>query len=173
MKIRSVIIMMLLIDHSVQACSCLRDWSSPQERLLKEYKSADAIVLATAVEVKPRDKNEEQAKIINKYWIENTTFKLIGRWKGNIDTQFETSILVGRGMCGIQFQQGETYLLYLYKKRDGHLYSTSICQKNRNLVDAEKDVRLMEKIPQYPAESNAIFWRELARKSHKDATKHR
>ena len=58
--------------------------------------------------------------------IQTTTFYVLDSWKGEKANRIVTKINVQCCLCGANFYEGETYLVFAFEAVDG-FYSTSIC----------------------------------------------
>lgn len=66
-------------------------------------------------------------------------FEVNRTWKGAEETQIVVYDNGGGASCGIDFQEGETYLVYVYLNQDGQPY-TSLCSRTRAIAHAGEDL---------------------------------
>ncbi|ARU61833.1 hypothetical protein CBW65_12935 [Tumebacillus avium] len=108
------------------ACSCVEP-KAPKEAL------ADA----TAVFAGQVQKIEKQTKYYKVTLAVNTA------WKG-VDSA-ETSVLTaigGEASCGVEFKQGQEYLIYTNQTQDGQNYA-SLCSRTKELTRADEDLKAL------------------------------
>ena len=131
-----VVTFLLVFSESSYACSCelLPSKDSIKKQVKEAKKKSQAVFTGRVLEInEPSDTNFLLVKI-----------RVESNWKG--EERAEIVIVTGKGDgdCGFPFKVGESYLIYAYQIRNGHL-STNICQRTALLHDAEKDIAILEK----------------------------
>jgi hypothetical protein len=79
-------------------------------------------------------------KVVSEFTVSDTIkfhFDVIKLWKGKMDTKSTVIIGTSTGSCRVDFQLGETYIVYA---RNGY---TNICLRNKKLEDTFDD-RLLD-----------------------------
>lgn len=126
------------------ACSCVSYKPHSKEDIKASYDNAASVVIATAVSIENLD--SEPALIVdengnssplNPHPTQKTRFTVLESFKGEHASDLITEIDLRCCLCGISFQEGETYLLYLYRTKDKSYYATSICSRTRTLASLD------------------------------------
>lgn len=132
----------LLILHSASsiafACSCEGDpvGETEEHRVERSYQKAQAIFSGKVLRIK-KGKSHNGAQVF---------VRITKHWKG-IDTQ-RTVVVEDAADCMYGFRVGKEYLIYAYNLPNdklGENLSTSECSRNRELIDASKDLEMLNK----------------------------
>lgn len=125
-------------------CSCISGTLGARDALAEMLQEADAVTLATATEVTP-------TKILSSSQHpdgEVTQFKSAKIWKGKPGDTFRTKIITSCCMCGVSFQAGETYLLFLYRGDEANYYRTNSCvgAQMKKRLSQERKIELLNEL---------------------------
>lgn len=71
------------------------------------------------------------------------TIKVASAWKGEVGKSVEVTTAPDGGVCGYDFREGESYLVYARKERDSDDLTTDICTRTRTLREAEEDLKAL------------------------------
>ena len=128
-----VSIMTISIPSNAYACSCVEP-KSVQDELSR----SEAVFSGRVIEVK-----EERT---NRYLSNAVLFEISEIWKGGSESQIIIRTGSGGGDCGIQFKEGEDYLVYaksssMYGDREELV--TIICDRTSVLAQAEEDLTIL------------------------------
>jgi hypothetical protein len=120
--------------RNAHACSCA---SVPLE---KHLRTSDAVFSGEAVGIDENDLSPGAGPQLGK-----VTFNVSDVWKGVSE---EPVAVYGQGpeaTCGIDFEEGESYLVYAYRSNgDGaNLLQTDLCNETKPLEAAERDLRVL------------------------------
>jgi len=105
------------------ACSCMMP-GTPLESL----EQSSAVFIGTVSSVEPS--SDLNLKI---------TFSVTESWKGATTTPLVISTGKDSAMCGFNFKQGKTYLVYTYSNEDGGL-STGLCSRTHEVIQNDEDI---------------------------------
>lgn len=142
-----IVIYFSVISGQVFGCSCVAATSDIKLAVSQAYKGASSVVVAQVVSI-------EKQKI-RKAWMDKkdasvdgeiTRFVTVDSWKGSHGESFATKTIVGGGMCGMAFEEGKAYLLYLYGPDKEGYYSASICSRSIKLEGAKEDLGILKSI---------------------------
>ena len=137
MKLLFIILALALPGVSI-ACSCeyadkdtkFEDFKS----LVSSFRSADSVVLAHALSESTTE------------GFQTTTFVVETTWKGDHANKFQTNVATSCCMCGYHFNEGESYLLYLWKYSGGKYYYTSSCSRTKKKSNAKDEIDTLNRI---------------------------
>ena len=90
------------------------------------------------METAPRDDN-----IYLGATIQTTVFLVQDMWKGDRTNRIITKIDIQCCICGTNFVEGETYLVFAYKG-DDEFYSTSICTMTMDKLRASETINILD-----------------------------
>lgn len=128
-----VSIMTIFIPSNAYACSCAEPIS-----VQDELSRSETVFTGRVVEVK-----EERT---NGYLYNAVLFETSQIWKGGLESQIMIHTGGGGGDCGIQFKQGEDYLVYANPSSmygDKEQLVTIICDRTNVLAQAEEDLAIL------------------------------
>jgi hypothetical protein len=138
------IVFFLVLLKPAYACSCV-----PQPQLLdtavrQAFNQANAVVLATVSAIQVRKKPDAA----DTYYLESqvTRFATTRRWKGDPGATFETDIVTACCICGMVFEVGERYLLYLSGPDSNGRFSTSICSRSRLSRGLDEEIEILDRL---------------------------
>ncbi|WIV17381.1 LPXTG cell wall anchor domain-containing protein [Paenibacillus polygoni] len=128
-----VSIMTISIPSNAYACSCVEPIS-----VQDELSRSEAVFSGRVIEVK-----EERT---NGYLSNTVLFEISEVWKGGSESQIIIRTGGGGGDCGIQFKEGEDYLVYaksssMYGDREELV--TIICDRTSVLAQAAEDLTIL------------------------------
>ena len=128
-----VSIMTISIPSKAYACSCVEPIS-----VQEEFSRSETVFSGRVIEVK-----EERT---NRYLSNAVLFEISEIWKGGSESQIIIRTGSGGGDCGIQFKEGEDYLVYaksssMYGDREELV--TIICDRTSVLAQAEEDLTIL------------------------------
>ena len=129
-KLLVVILLWCAAQHGALACSCARMLT-----ISEAAQKADGIAIGRAYRVI----NDNEA------YIQETHFKLKKVWKGKFGPQLLTRMNSLCCTCEYFFEEGRTYLLYLYKQKDGY-YVTYECTRTMTLDRAAADIKELDRL---------------------------
>ncbi len=138
-----VIVFLCFFSLDSLSCSCVFQPDDLEEAVMAAYESVSSVVLA---QVESVSEAKSIKKIAQTYEFESevTQFTEIKSWKGQHGKHFETNIITSCCMCGMSFEKGQTYLLYLDgPDANGH-YSTSICTRTAREENALEDIKILD-----------------------------
>lgn len=148
--IRLFVFSCLYIMSSVSlACSCAFEDNSLEDAVKKSLHTASSVVLARAIHIKENENTFSTDDPIPPgadMGGDITQFNEIQSWKGEHGKSFHTRINTMCCMCGYSFQEGKSYLLYLYGPNKEGFYSTSVCSRTKPAGDAEKEIDILNRI---------------------------
>jgi hypothetical protein len=98
----------------------------------------DTVKAIVADKDKGKDKDKDDDKVAD---------------KGKTDDEDSFEIETPFGECGIDFQEGETYLVYANGDEDSDVLSTTSCSRTRRLSDAGNDLTYLFFYKNHPEES--------------------
>jgi hypothetical protein len=151
------IFLVCFFSHSALACACRGGSDNAVKDVTVSYKNSIAVVKAIARSVEathiPMDFTQGKATQVK---AELTTFEVTKNWKGIKTKTFLTKIATECCVCGISFEIGKEYLLYLSlpihlsdsESESAHngYYSTSTCSRTRSIEKAAEDEKILNKI---------------------------
>lgn len=127
-KILSALILICIIvsfnvirPNTVFACSC----SSPS--IEQKFEEASVIFTGTLV-----SKDKEGGNV----------FSVDKAWKGTLADGYVYSGF--NGMCGIEFEVGNKYLIYTFNFKGKE--TTSLCSGNKLITEASKDIQTLDRL---------------------------
>lgn len=139
-----VVALLMMLARGALACSCAFPQGTLEEKVRSSFESAASVVLARAESVSEvRLPFGVDGRESDRLPGETTHFSEIRSWKGSHGKQFYTSIVTACCMCGKSFQQGATYLLYLYGPDNEGFYRASTCSRTSEqsrIEDGELEV---------------------------------
>jgi hypothetical protein len=127
-------IMTIFIPSSVYACSC----AQPQS-VEAEISRSTEVFAGRVLEVK-------EQKNLDGSMTKAALFEVSQIWKGGSESQIIIHTGSGGGDCGVQFEEGEEYLVYAYPSTmygDKELLITIICDRTKVLVQAQEDLAVL------------------------------
>lgn len=136
-----------MVAGQAYACSCAAPISDVKLAVSQAFKGASSVVVAQAVSI---DK-----KKVRQAWMDSkdegidgeiTHFVSVDSWKGRHGESFTTKTTMGAGMCGMSFEKGKAYLLYLYGPDKEDYYSANICSRSVKLEGAKEDLAILKTI---------------------------
>ena len=143
MNIKTLATILLCLAPSVSvACSCVKSEETELEDVRKTYENAKAVIYGEAVSSRSEKIQDPFYGLLNG---EVTEFKVIRKFKGNIGERVETSIITDCCLCGVSFEVGKKYLLYLVQDENG-IFSTSICMRPKVGDEAIKESEMLGNI---------------------------
>ncbi len=126
----------------VSACLCQP--GTVKEIVKRLKKESFAICRGRVVKVHPIDFSSRNSA---RSWQQSIDFQVSGVWKGEL--RKEITIRTGGG-CAASFSEGQEYLLYLDKEKDGSLY-TDMCMRpvpfSKDLIDLKMLGKEKEPLP--------------------------
>lgn len=124
------------------ACSCMYSDGPLADQVKSAFLDAPSVVLARAETVEGLDPyhfaettEDGEKQIVEYFATEITEFVALQSWKGEHGKRFYTKIQVNCCLCGYSFQEGVTYLLYLYGPTEDGYYSTSFCTRTQQVSE--------------------------------------
>jgi hypothetical protein len=127
MKHSFIVAVLLLVfgahASNTLACSCMMP-GTPLESL----EQSSAVFAGTVSSVEPS--SDLNIKV---------TFAVTESWKGATTTPLVISTGKDSAMCGFNFEQGKTYLVYAYDNEDGGL-SAGLCSRTHEIVPNDEDI---------------------------------
>ena len=123
-----------------RACTCAR--VSPEEGL----RESEAVFSGEVVDI-DADADEDFVPGPPPLHLDPVTFEIEESWKGISEGQQQV-VVRGDGpgaSCGIQFREGERYLVYAYRGGEGEdgPLGTGVCEGTKPLAVAEDDLRVL------------------------------
>jgi Tissue inhibitor of metalloproteinase len=118
--------------RNAHACSCA---GAPLEDHLR---TSDAVFSGEVVDIDESDLSRGPWPRLGK-----VTFDVSEVWKGVSE---EPVAVYGQGpeaTCGIDFEEGESYLVYAYRSSGGGALQTDLCNETKPLAAAERDLQLL------------------------------
>lgn len=113
-------------DNKVYACFCL-------DTEVKDKLERSAVVFKGKMILKGDELKEIQYGLARPY-----TFEIETVWKGDADKQ--VTVYGSAGMCGYQFENYQSYLVYAYRDKD-NLLQTNFCSGNLPISTAKADLK--------------------------------
>jgi hypothetical protein len=117
------------------ACSCANN-PDPKTALEK----AEAVFAGKVIAVKQERKQEGVVGAVE--YRDANLFEVDKAWKGVNQSQIIIYDMGHDVSCGFVFEEGESYLVYVYKNKNGELY-TSFCSRTVELSNAGQDLKLL------------------------------
>ena len=137
------LLFLLGIQYPAFACSCAPGPEGHEEAVREAYNHASSVVLAIAEEIENIDRSRSKNSRVREDEI--TRFVAIQSWKGSHDNTFYTKISLRCCACGMAFEVGKIYLLYLHGPYD-EFYKTGICSRSRDELRAAEDIQILNSI---------------------------
>lgn len=143
LRIIAGLLILLGIQQPVFGCSCAPASADQEKAVLEAFDHASSVVLAIAESIEnialSRSQNPQERE------DEITQFAALHSWKGSHGDTFYTKISLRCCACGIAFEVGKTYLLYLHGPYDEY-YKTGICSRTRDESRSAEDIRIINSI---------------------------
>ncbi len=138
----------LLFSQKVFSCSCVGQPDDIEIAVTEAFNKASSVVWAKAVSITPSSSKMEHPGQGEDFDAESETthFTEIQSWKGDHGKQFYTNIVTMCCVCGRSFNEGEEYLLYLYKNKDENTYGTGICLRTKHVRYARDDIKILNQL---------------------------
>lgn len=131
----SLVLIQITTFHSSKAYACSCAYGDTKEKL----KNSSTVFEGKVV-------NIGDAKSFSPYsQVREYTFAVERAWKGVKDKHITIfSFDDGSSMCGYQFSQDQTYIVYAMKdKNKDNMLLTSLCSNNLLISEAEEDLKLL------------------------------
>lgn len=131
-----IIGVLIFAQTSALACSCSLPTRklSLKQQVKKSRKNFDAIFSGKVIEI---TKQPQNFYVSVRLLIENS-------WKGKLSKEITIVTGLGGGDCGYPFEVGESYLIYVSGSVESR-FSTSICSRTTNLLNAAEDLKILGK----------------------------
>ena len=132
---------LLLAPTSAFACSCMPFPTDNAKAAAMAYSLADVIFLGTV--------NNIASRRLSYMAVRDTTFGVQQSWKGlnGVDAIVVRSNN-GEIACGYRFRKPREYLVFAYWDADHQIFTTSMCDLNREASNAQSLIRALDKIKQ-------------------------
>ncbi|RIW34649.1 hypothetical protein D3H55_09035 [Bacillus salacetis] len=133
--VSSIFICFTINPNPANACSCIEPLSVEDELARSE-----AVFSGKAVKVTDKEAG------FRKSGLKRIIFEVHETWKGASDSQILITTGSGGGDCGIEFREGEDYLVYA---RQSDMYGgsgdlvTIMCDRTAKLTEAVEDMELL------------------------------
>ena len=133
-----IFISILLIGSfpsNTSACSCAEVPSVEEE-----FEQSQAVFSGKVVDVREK-------RSIKGYQTKSVLFEVTNTWKGVKQSQMIITTGQGDGDCGIDFNEGQEYLVYAYKSTMYGAKSlvTTICDRTNDLSVLQEDLTILGK----------------------------
>jgi hypothetical protein len=128
----AIVASVLLATSETQAqCTCAPDRVNITAE--KEFTLAYAVFIGKVVDIKksPRDENDD--------YVETVTFHVTKAWKHDLNANLTITNKIQ--FCLNGFDQGEEWLVYVYRHQDGKLGSFCCCTRTTLLERAATDLK--------------------------------
>ena len=145
MKIRWVLVLLFFVSFlstKAMACSCSQPLDDINVAVQEAYTGSASVVLARAENIQQLGGGDGQGDDFD-VEREITQFSEIQSWKGEHGTQFYTNIITECCLCGVKFELGKTYLLYLYSVEGENTYAASSCSRTMLADKAQEDIEIL------------------------------
>ena len=143
LRVIAGLVILLGIQQPVFGCSCEPSPEDQEKAVLEAYNHASSVVLAFAESIEnialSRSRNSQKRE------DEITRFVVLQSWKGSHRDTFYTKISLRCCACGMAFEVGKIYLLYLHGPYD-EFYRTGICSRTRDESRSVDDIRILNSI---------------------------
>lgn len=118
---------------STSACSCA-ELPSVEE----EFARSQAVFSGKVLEVKEK-------RSLQGYITKKVIFEVTNTWKGVEKTQMMITTGSGGGDCGIDFKEGQEYLVYAYESTmyGGNSLVSVICDRTNELSSLQEDLKVL------------------------------
>lgn len=123
-----------LVPESAFACSCAE--VSPTEA----FNKSEAVFVGKVLESKQERIQDGIVGGIS--YRDANLFEVAEIWKGSNQSQMIIYEAGAEASCGIEFELGETYLVYTYKNDDGELL-TGLCNRTIEVSKAGEDLQFL------------------------------
>jgi hypothetical protein len=122
--------------RSAHACSCAGGAS-----LEKQIRMSDAVFSGEVENIEP----DERAPGSGPPSLGRVTFDAKEVWKGGTEEPIEVYGYGDEVTCGIEFERGESYLVYAYRSNgnEDNLLETDFCGPTKPLENADGDLRVL------------------------------
>src|SRR5262245_1845839 len=151
----ALLVLTLASAKDVWACSC--PMSGPQ---CQSVFQTDAIFAGTLRNISPLPEDDLPPPPPGSMRIPRTLsvdFADVQMFRGG-PTAVISVLTPGSGpACGYQFKQGERYLVYASRQRDGKQLVTGICSRTRLLADAAEDLRFLQTLSNPSREGARVY----------------
>ena len=132
---------LLFAPTSASACSCMPFPTDEAKAAAMAYALADVIFLGTVKHIAPRR--------LSYMAVRDTTFDVKQSWKG---LNGADAVVVrsnnGEIACGYRFRKPGEYLVFAYWDADRQIFTTSMCDLNKEASKAKSLIRELDKIRQ-------------------------
>ncbi|MCJ7840016.1 hypothetical protein MUB24_03640 [Lederbergia sp. NSJ-179] len=117
----------------VQACSC-----AELPGVEEEFDRSKAVFSGKVLEV--REKTDSSG-----YMYKSILFQVIKTWKGIKESQVIITTGIGGGDCGIDFKEGQEYLVYADETDtyEAKTLSTVICDRTNKIHSSQEDLEIL------------------------------
>ena len=142
-RVIAALLILLGIQQPALGCSCAPGPEDQKKAVLEAYNHSSSVVLAIAedIENSARSRSENSRERED----EITRFAALQSWKGSHGDTFYTKISLRCCACGMAFEVGKTYLLYLSGPYD-EFYKTGICSRTRGESRSSEDIQILNSI---------------------------
>lgn len=123
------------------ACSCMPFPADEAKAAASAYALADVIFLGTV--------KSTVSRRLSHLAVRDTTFEVQQSWKGlnGLDAVVVRSAN-GEIACGYRFRKPGDYLVFAYWDADRHIFTTSMCDLNREASKAQSLISALDRITQ-------------------------
>jgi hypothetical protein len=118
--------------RSAHACSCA---GAPLE---EHVRTSDAVFSGEVAGIDQNDLSPGPGPRLGK-----VTFDVSDVWKGVSEDPVAVHGQGPEATCGIDFEEGESYLVYAYRSNGGGALQTDLCNPTKPLAAAERDLQLL------------------------------
>ena len=125
----------VILPKKAYACSCANN-PDPKTALEK----AEAVFVGKVIKVKQERKQQGVVGAIE--YKDANLFEVDRAWKGVKQSQIIVYDFGHDMSCGFVFEEGKSYLVYVYKTDNGELF-TSYCSRTAELSNAGEDLKLI------------------------------
>ena len=142
-----VLWLLLLFPSWALACTC-RGYSSPEEAVTELLARASSVVVAEAISVQNAKVPVKEKLPYSRTSLEGqiTVFNVRESWKGNHSKEFRTRIPTECCVCGMDFSEGDVYLLFLFGPDEEGFYSTGSCSWPKRIEEAKVEIEVLDKL---------------------------
>lgn len=116
------------------ACSCAG--ITPSEA----FEMSESVFVGKVLNTKQDREQEGIVGAIN--YRDANLFEVTQGWKGDNQSQIIVYDNGDEDSCGIEFEIGKSYLVYVYKDKNGEPF-TGLCNRTAELSNAEEDLKLL------------------------------
>ena len=127
---------------AVAQCACAQQYIDITPH--NEFKLADAVIIGEVLEITKTDEDKKTSR-----YTELLKVEVKQAWKMDMKSTITLrNTIIG---CVNGFKVKESWLLYLYKNKDGSLATYCCCTRTRRLSDADEDLKEFKKKGETPA----------------------